>query len=264
MSDGWSNPVPVPPPPAPGSVPMRVGKPRPRWSTLDTWPVFMLVALALLTLFTNASTEDGGSGSEAVDITGAALFFAVLVQQSLQFAWPVIVSKWKGLGLASDWLFKFDWKRDPIYGVGLAIAAVVSSTAVSAAVSAAVGLSADENASNTSIISDNQGSPWLIGIILLIVIGAPLSEELLFRGLLQRALERDLGIYVAVIGSAALFTIPHAQPGATSGESAVLLASLFTVGLVWGAAAAYFKRLGPTVLSHVLFNAFGVLMTINA
>lgn len=75
---------------------------------------------------------------------------------------------------------------------------------------------------------------------------APFAEEYLFRGLLFRALDREWGGWLAVIGSAAFFAIYHPP------------LSWLPVVLVGIANALLFKktgRLAPAVILHMVYNA---------
>ncbi len=78
---------------------------------------------------------------------------------------------------------------------------------------------------------------------------APFAEEYLFRGLLFRALDREWGGWIAVVGSAAFFAIYH-QP-----------LSWLPVGLLGVGSALLFKktgRLAPSVILHMVYNALVV------
>jgi len=92
-------------------------------------------------------------------------------------------------------------------------------------------------------------------LIYVVVIGAPLVEELVYRGLLQGALGRRLRqwhgwLSVAVV--AALFALIHFSP--------VEYPGLFVIGLVLGACALCTGRLGMGVLAHAAFNAAGLAL----
>lgn len=240
------------------------GRERPWWGPIDILfavPFIVGVIIAGTVVASGvAFAVDGWDASTDLPVYG--LFIAVVFQQAAQFIWPWIVSKRKGLGMASDWKFVFKWGEDIISGFGLAVACVLASAGVTWLVSTLIGLGEDEDPSNTSIISDNQDSPWLFAVILVVVIGAPLTEEVLFRGLILRALDKALGIYVALIGSTILFTLPHMQPGATGGETAVLMAGIATIGLILGLAVIRYDRLGPAIIGHFFFNAFGTTMAL--
>lgn len=95
-------------------------------------------------------------------------------------------------------------------------------------------------------------------IILATILGAPIVEELFFRGLLLRVASRTLGVVAGVIVSSVLFGLMHIQ--------ASLAASIYTVAMTGmvGVALALLRlrtgRLGTPIVAHVLFNAGGVFL----
>ena len=94
------------------------------------------------------------------------------------------------------------------------------------------------------------------------VIGAPIIEELFFRGLLQRALLPKLGTAGAVCTQAFLFALVHLSP--TSGMSNVLVVGvIFPAGVVFGLAAKW-RGLGTSVVAHSLFNVVAVIASLAA
>ena len=93
------------------------------------------------------------------------------------------------------------------------------------------------------------------GVVLLIavvVVGAPLVEELVYRGLLHGSFVAAWGTRLGMPFVALWFAGVHFQPIETPG--------LFVVGLVLGGAALITKRLGMSVLTHMAFNATGLVM----
>lgn len=86
---------------------------------------------------------------------------------------------------------------------------------------------------------------------LLIAVGAPVAEEVFFRGLVLRSLERRLGAGWALIGSTVLFGLTHFQ--------GIQLPALLVFGGVAGVLALRTGRLGPSILLHVGFNAWTVV-----
>ncbi|MFZ4809775.1 MAG: CPBP family intramembrane glutamic endopeptidase [Ilumatobacteraceae bacterium] len=98
---------------------------------------------------------------------------------------------------------------------------------------------------------DSADGLWLVVLVLLVVVGAPLVEELLYRGLLQGAFTRRINDVLAVVLVAAWFAIIHFRP--------VELPGLFVVGLVFGACALVTRRLGMSIVAHFAFNATGLI-----
>ena len=163
-----------------------------------------------------------------------------------------------------DWRFVSSLPNDIFIGMLLAIGCFVGAQAATFGAAALVGLEDTDDASNTDILVDNQDSAWIIGVIFLVVVGAPLVEELLFRGLILRILQKSFGNLFAIVASSVLFAIPHWQPDASWQETVVLLSALAAVGLVLAIGAVATDRLGPSVIAHFLFNATGTFITLFA
>ena len=107
-----------------------------------------------------------------------------------------------------------------------------------------------EERARTTYESANGGG--LLLLILVVVVGAPLVEELIYRGLLQGAFTRRLNDWVGVVVVAAWFAIVHFQP--------IEIPGLFVVGLVLGVCVVRTRRLGLGVVTHLAFNATGLIL----
>lgn len=266
MSDP-SGASPSPPPPVPGTRPVDpAGRERPFWGPVDVFlaiPVVFLVSTVgvIIAASVSAGVSDWTSDS-GLDLPVYGLFIAVVFQQFAQGWWPWFVARRKGFGWVQDWGLRFELPRDIKLGLGLAVICLICVNIATIFTEWAVSLPDDADPSNTAIISDNEGSPWLLAVIFLVVIGAPLTEEVLFRGLILKALDKALGHYVAIIGSTILFTLPHIQGGATWQETAVLFSGIFMIGLVLAIAVHRQGRLGPAIIAHFLFNLFGTVATL--
>jgi membrane protease YdiL (CAAX protease family) len=95
----------------------------------------------------------------------------------------------------------------------------------------------------------------------LIILGAPIAEELFFRGFLYRGLRRRFSVWLAAAISSAAFALVHVNPeSATEAAATALLApGLFVVGV--GLALVYERRqslLAP-ISGHAVFNLVGFL-----
>jgi membrane protease YdiL (CAAX protease family) len=88
-------------------------------------------------------------------------------------------------------------------------------------------------------------------LILLVVIGAPLVEEIVYRGLLQRPLLNQFPAPLVIVFVAAVFALIHFRP--------VEYPGLFVAGLVFGLCAWRTGRVGTAVAAHVGFNLTGIV-----
>ena len=80
---------------------------------------------------------------------------------------------------------------------------------------------------------------------------APLMEELIFRGVLFRFFECQVGVRLAIVGTAALFAGMHV-PQYWGAWNHVLLISL--VGVVFSLARGLTGSLAPSVILHLAYN----------
>jgi hypothetical protein len=95
----------------------------------------------------------------------------------------------------------------------------------------------------------------LVVLLIVIAVGAPLVEELFFRGLLLRSLSGWLGPVVGIIGSGLLFGLAHFEP--------IQFAGLAAFGIVLALVAWRLRRLGPTIAAHMSFNAVAVVTSVH-
>jgi membrane protease YdiL (CAAX protease family) len=93
-------------------------------------------------------------------------------------------------------------------------------------------------------------------LIVVVVVGAPLVEELVYRGLLHGSFVAAWGARIGMPFIALWFAGVHFQPVETPG--------LFVVGLVLGGTVLFTKRLGMGVVTHMAFNATGLVMVAMA
>lgn len=90
---------------------------------------------------------------------------------------------------------------------------------------------------------------------------APVSEELLFRGLLLRALRRRMSPAQAVIVQAMAFALAHPMLSPTLGDFAVVPA-LFLLGAASGIVAVRRGDLSASILMHIGFNLVTTLLAL--
>lgn len=104
-------------------------------------------------------------------------------------------------------------------------------------------------------------SPALWGVAALIVIAAML-EELVYRALLFRVLERAVGTGVALIAQALVFALVHLENLAhgSAVDIATMLLSCTVTGLVWAGLFVLTRNLWTGVAHHAAWN-FTILLS---
>jgi membrane protease YdiL (CAAX protease family) len=114
----------------------------------------------------------------------------------------------------------------------------------------------DVSAPAEELTSQASGGFGVFLLLLLVVVGAPIAEEVFYRGLLLRSLtKRGLGTVAAVVSSAVLFALSHLQ--------AIQFPALLVFGLVSATLAVRTGRLGPSIWSHVGFNLTSVVVLLT-
>jgi uncharacterized protein len=90
---------------------------------------------------------------------------------------------------------------------------------------------------------------WVV-VITLAVVGAPLVEELFFRGLLQGAFTRRIGAVPALFATAIIFSFAHVL-----NEGPLAPVALFPMAVILGYLRHRTGKLAAGMVAHAFFNA---------
>jgi uncharacterized protein len=167
---------------------------------------------------------------------------------------PLWAARRKGNGARLDFGLQARWLDAPL---GLAIGVVLQLLVLPALYYPIFWLTDidtdDVSAPAEELTSQATGGFGVFLLLLLVVVGAPIAEEVFYRGLLLRSLtKRGLGTVAAVVISAGIFALSHLQ--------LIQLPALLVFGLVSGGLAMRTGRLGPSIWTHVGFNLTSVLV----
>ena len=100
--------------------------------------------------------------------------------------------------------------------------------------------------------------PWQVLICFMTIVLAPLSEEIVFRGLLQSMLRQyTRRPWVAILVTSVLFAAMHYQVWST-------IPSLMLLSVMLGYNYERTGRLLPSIVAHAAFNAIFILQTLTA
>lgn len=94
----------------------------------------------------------------------------------------------------------------------------------------------------------------LVVFILAFGIGAPIIEEIIFRGLILRAISDRFGYATGIVLASFIFTVLHIQ------YSWTVLLLVFITSLFLCAVKNYSKNIWAPIAVHVFINTFGILM----
>jgi len=105
---------------------------------------------------------------------------------------------------------------------------------------------------NAKDLYDTAPGAWLALLIITLAVGAPLVEELVYRGLLMGAARRRLNDVIATVAVAAFFALIHFRP--------VEYPGLFAFGLILGACVVATDRIGMGIIAHMAFNVTAIAL----
>lgn len=170
----------------------------------------------------------------------------------------MVVSRVFGTGsLVRDFGFRLR-AIDPAWAVLTLVASFVARVAFVLIVNP------DRTDQATDNIQENiqQNRAVLAVFLVAALVGAPLFEELVFRGVLQRGLTKLTGRWVAIVVQGVLFGFYHVV-GAFEMASVLYVGTLSMIGIVFGVAADRTGRLGPTMIAHFLSNAVAMALLLG-
>lgn len=164
------------------------------------------------------------------------------------------VSRRYGSGnVMSDYRISFAW--GDLWGIPIGIASqFILVTAVTYPLTKLFpnAFSVEEVEKRARDLADSATGGWAIVLFFVVVIGAPIVEEIVYRGFLQQGLERSINPTVALVTTAAIFAAIHLQP--------VEFPGLFAFALVLGWTYRKTQRLGLPIITHMAFNASGLFV----
>ena len=103
---------------------------------------------------------------------------------------------------------------------------------------------------------------YVVSLVIAAVIAAPVVEEMVFRGVVMRALHSRLPIAAVIVAQGLLFGIAHLDPVRGVGNIGLVLV-LSGVGVVFGVATSLLGRIGPSIVAHAIFNGAVLLLVLT-
>jgi len=249
--------TPTEPPPLDPDAPVAAepAPPVPRWGLGD---VIVGLVVGLLLSSVLASVWLGVSGDEELSIGGKA-FSQMGLWIGLVGA-PVLATRRKGSGsLATDFGWRFRW-IDLAFGAAAALVALVVVVPVVGLLLRPLLGDPDVSQPVRNLVDEARG-PALVGLFLIAAVGAPLVEELFFRGLLLRSVQKSLGTVWAIAGSSVFFGLAHPNDLPYQAQIVVMVA-LAALAVVLATLAVRTGRLGASIVAHAVFNAINLAVVL--
>lgn len=217
------------------------------------------------------------AGIEIVVVLTASLVAGKLAVDALvEYEWPVVVyvallsaigygpplwwarrvsrahgtgQVWSDLGARPRWI---DLAWGPVVWL-----ACVACQIVAAVIVTILRIPATSNTEGLSDAADDR--TYVIAIVVTAVVAAPVVEELVFRGVVLRALLSQFAAAPAIAGQAVLFGVAHVDPVRGIGNVGLVIV-LSAVGAALGTAAYLLRHIVASMVAHAILN--GVVLAI--
>jgi uncharacterized protein len=248
--------------------------------------VGLIIAFALNTLWSvlvivTLATRD----AQTEDVETLLTYFAnntESITKALTSGWGLVISLatlWAGLAGYPLWV---SWKtcRGPVIDFRLvflkrdwawgAMFAVLFRVFEFIAANVATKFGLDLTGSDNASFIKGQPLVWTIVLVMGAAIGAPIVEEIYFRGALLRSIRNSATVQhagkrtatvIAIVLSSVIFGSMHASSATTGG--AFLVGMTGMIGASLAIISLKTDRLGINIWAHVWFNLSGVLMALT-
>jgi len=244
----------LPPPPVPAWAPLPSTRPRVRWGFGDAvWSLAAAFVVAnivgAISIVVRHPVIAGETPhSDALDDVWAGLAqYVVLVG----LIWLLIRAK-GARGLADLGVGRPVWRDLRFVGLG-----IVAAIAINLAVAPPVSLWSRAGYGSQQVGEQlkHASGPVILALGLIVVVAAPISEELLFRGVVLRSGLRRWSPVVAVLVAGLSFGAFHL----VDLDTLPSLAGLAAFGCLSGVVAVRTGRLAPSIAMHMGFNLLGAV-----
>jgi CAAX protease family protein len=230
--------------PAPGEPRFQAGHAFAAWLIAALVALSGQIAILAATGYVDVTADDRPLWLDAV--------LLIPLWVSLLAATVIISHQWGTGSLRHDYGLRF--RTFDLLGVPIGVA---SQAVLIPAIYWVLRVSSEDVSSQARTLTDRAGSDAeVVLLVLMVVVGAPIIEELFFRGLLMRAIQARWDDRIALVVSALFFALVHFQP--------LQIPGLFAFGLILGTCAQRTGRLGMGILAHSAFNATAVVMLLTS
>lgn len=226
--------------------------------------VFAAVPILALFFYTLGNLSPDATYQESNTALNALLQSGPVIVTTMLLSWlGWMTAVWWAATRKGDrnWRELLKWrfvaKRDIPIGIGVALAFRLYELGISQALQA-LGVDTD-SLSNTSVITSQTGV-WLVLLALGAALGAPVVEEIFFRGLFLSVAVRNYGKWAAIAITSIVFGFMHVQP--TAAGTAVIVTQTALIGVVLALLVLRTQRLWTAICAHLAINISGVILAL--
>jgi len=220
-------------------------------------PITALVAIIVLGRVVGRWEPEHGSGRVAFVAVGNLLVEGLLAV-ALYVAGRAVAARYGGWGPT------FGWRRPRVRDFPVATLGFLASLAMRLVLGVILAIlsggAANEQAENVHL--SHVDPITVVFLVLVAVVAAPLTEELMFRGLLLRTFMRRWSFWPSAFASTAIFGLFHTYEVGTLLGALTLALTVGLMGLVNCYLVRVTNRLFPGILVHAASNALAVLVVV--
>ncbi|MFW5904703.1 MAG: CPBP family intramembrane glutamic endopeptidase [bacterium] len=219
-----------------------------RWTVVD----LVLVVLGAL----GGSLVGGGAGAAFTQDTNTILLasFAGQFVGTLGVLW--LVGRSRDLGFDSLGL---DIRPGDVLYLGLGVALQIGVAILFIPLQQVLVPEGGPSQELTEMFAELDTTAARVAMVAIATFLAPLSEELMFRGVLLRALAHRSRMLI-LVATSLVFALFHLAGVASPGAGVLVFLQIFLVGLVLAHVTLRHDRLGPAIFIHSGFNLLASLI----
>lgn len=226
----------------------------PRWGGVDLFVGFLVAQILSVVGFAVYAAVEGLSTTD-IDIDEIPLSHMALLQIPLWIGLgivPLVATRIRGNGAVRDLGARMVASDAPVGLFVGVLCQLVLVPVVSLPLLMLTDTDMEELSAPAESLADRATGWGVAVLVLVVVVAAPLAEELFYRGMMQRTFERHLRWGMAALITSVLFGLSHFQ--------LLQLPALVAFGFVLSYLARRSGRLGMSVWAHVGFNATTVVV----
>lgn len=216
---------------------------------------YPLIPVTLFAIFANGSNSE----SQLQDFyasSGGTVLSLIMLWAGMLTGVLFAVRAYRPLGFKKLIAWKFN-KWDPLIGILFTGVFLLISFAITQIFNDFFTSFQDKELGNTGVATSAQGG-WQVLIILGVCIGAPVVEEIFFRGLLLKVAIEKFKPFLAILISSLMFGLMHIQPTLEASIFTVISTTMVGIGLA--VLRLISRRLGPAVWAHIIFNTVNLTL----
>jgi len=226
-----------------------------RWGLGDALIGFVVSVIGSFVTASFAVTASGVDSFDKLPLAWLAVAQLGLWVGLLGVPW--FAARYKGHNMRDDFGLRATWGDVPVGFLAGLLGQWIIVPLVYLPLHYLVHFDTDDISGPARQITDRAAGP--VGVILLILIvgiGAPIVEEIFYRGLVQRSMIRRFGPVGGIALTSVLFGAAHFEP--------LQFAALALAGALFGTLAYRYDRLGPSIFAHMVFNLTAVIALLAA